>query len=1190
MPQYNAFALGARTVMMHFPTSVASSARISCVVGARQIHSTVRPPRPLKKLLVANRGEIAVRIMRAANELGIKTVAIYSHEDAKSMHRQKADESYLVRGPTPVGAYLNIPEIIDVARHHDVDGIHPGYGFLSESAPFARACKDAGVTFIGPTPDVVENMGDKTIARRLAQECNIPVVPGTDNAITTTNEARTFCEQHGFPVILKAAFGGGGRGMRVVREMKELEENFERATSEAKAAFGNGAMFIEKFVDRPRHIEVQILGDTTGDVVHLFERDCSVQRRHQKVVEIAPAPFFDAGLRDRLTADAVKLARHVGYRNAGTVEFLVSSTGEYYFIEVNPRLQVEHTVTEEVTGVDLVQSQIRIAEGASLKSLNLHQENITLRGCAIQCRVTAEDPEKDFRPDIGRLEVFRTGEGMGIRLDGGPAFPGALISPHYDSLLVKVTGKGMSHQQAATKLTRALGEFRIRGVKTNIPFLLNVLKHKAFLEGSITTRFIDSTPELFSFLDSRNRAQKLLQYLANVAVNGPQTPLGTDQKPSKMIARVPETPKGAIPTGWRKILKEQGPKAFAKAVREHKGVLVTDTTMRDAHQSLLATRVRTTDLARIAPYTAHALAPAYSLENWGGATFDVALNFLRECPWDRLAQLRELVPNIPFQMLLRGANAVGYKSYPDNVVFKYCDLAVRHGMDVFRVFDSLNYMPNLKLGIDAVGAAGGVVEGAMCYTGDVLNPRKGKYNMDYYLDLARQLIDSGVHVLCIKDMAGLLKPDAATALVGALRKEFPHMPIHMHTHDTAGNGVAAMIAAARAGADAVDLAVDSMSGMTSQPSMGAFVAAVEQTPLNTGIALDSVSAMSTYWEEARGAYAPFECTTTMKSGSSDVYRHEIPGGQYTNLHFQAYSMGLADQWPEIKRVYELANLMLGDIVKVTPTSKVVGDLAQFMVSNGIRDEQTLLEKADMLSFPGSVVEFFQGYLGHPHGGFPEPLRTKVLKGLPTIEGRPGASMPPLDFDKVKATLQNTFAEAKIRDVDVMSSALYPKVFSEYMAFKQENGDVSCLPTRNYLAGMHVGEEIAFDIERGKTLSIRLKTVSDADAFGKREVYFELNGQARSVYVADKTNVKSQQGREKATKSNPGHVGAPMPGQVIALRVKAGQEVQKGDPLVVLSAMKMETVVTAPISGRIERLPTAVGDDVSGGDLVIEIVP
>lgn len=1160
--------------------------------------------RPIRSVLVANRGEIAIRVFRACTELGIKSVAVYSEQDKMHMHRQKADESYIVgKGLPPVQAYLNIPEIIRVCKENDVDAVHPGYGFLSERSDFAQAVIDAGLRFIGPSPKVVQQMGDKVAARVAAIEAGVPIVPGTDGPVTTKEEALEFCQKHGLPVIFKAAYGGGGRGMRVVRKMDEVEEMFQRASSEAKAAFGNGAMFIEKFIERPRHIEVQLLGDKAGNVVHLYERDCSVQRRHQKVVEIAPAPRLPKEVRDKMTEAAVRLAKHVGYENAGTVEFLCDETGNFYFIEVNARLQVEHTVTEEITGIDLVQSQIRVAEGMTLPELGYTQENIKPRGYAIQCRVTTEDPANDFQPSTGRLEVFRSGEGMGIRLDSASAFAGAIISPYYDSLLVKVISHASDLQSSASKMNRALREFRIRGVKTNIPFLLNVLENQKFLHGVLDTYFIDEHPELFKFRVSHNRAQKLLNYVGEVLVNGPQTPLATPLKPANIEPHVPTVPldlsqealekeergEGKVtepPKGLRDILKSQGPEAFAKEVRSRKNLLLMDTTFRDAHQSLLATRVRSHDLLKISPYVAHKFNNLYALENWGGATFDVALRFLHECPWERLEDMRKQIPNIPFQMLLRGANAVGYTNYPDNVVFKFCELAVQTGMDIFRVFDSLNYLPNLILGMEAAGKAGGVVEAAISYSGDVSDPTKTKYDLKYYTNLADELVKAGTHVLSIKDMAGLLKPAAAKLLITAIRDRHPDIPIHIHTHDTSGAGVASMLACAQAGADVVDVAVDSMSGMTSQPSMGAVVASLQGTPLDTGLDLRDVSEYSAYWEQTRTLYAPFECTTTMKSGNADVYLNEIPGGQYTNLQFQAYSLGLGDFFEDVKKAYREANLLLGDIIKVTPSSKVVGDLAQFMVQNKLTADQ-LMEKAEELSFPKSVVEFLQGAIGTPYGGFPEPLRSRVLKDMPRIEGRPGEQLPPLDFNKLKAELKES--HPLVTDRDVMSAALYPQVTADYLNFRQDYGPVDKLNTRVFLTGPKVGEEFEVNIEKGKTLSVKtLAMAEDLTPNGEREVFFEMNGQLRSVLIRDKEAVKELHIHPKANKGNKSEVGAPMPGTVIDVRVKEGDKVEKGQPLVVLSAMKMEMVVQAPKAGTIKKLHIENNMKLEGDDLLVVI--
>uniref|UniRef100_A0AAY4BUQ5 Pyruvate carboxylase n=1 Tax=Denticeps clupeoides TaxID=299321 RepID=A0AAY4BUQ5_9TELE len=1068
---------------------------------------------PIKKVMVANRGEIAIRVFRACTELGIRTVAVYSEQDTGQMHRQKADEAYLIgKGLPPVSAYLHIPDIIRVAKENNVDAIHPGYGFLSERSDFAQACADAGVRFIGPSPEVVRKMGDKVEARALAIQAGVPVVPGTDGPITSLKEAEDFAKTYDFPIIFKAAYGGGGRGMRVVRNYEELEENYNRAYSEALAAFGNGALFVEKFIDKPRHIEVQILGDKYGNVIHLYERDCSIQRRHQKVVEIAPAAHLDPHLRDRLTKDSVNLAKQVGYENAGTVEFLVDKNGKHYFIEVNSRLQVEHTVTEEITDVDLVHAQLRICEGRSLPELGLKQDKIRINGSAIQCRVTTEDPARGFQPDTGRLEVFRSGEGMGIRLDSASAFQGALISPHYDSLLVKVISSGKDLPTAATKMNRALAEFRIRGVKTNIPFLQNVLSNHQFLYGTVDTQFIDENADLFHLKPVQNRAQKLLHYLGHLMVNGPATPIPVKAKPSDTDPVIPTVPIGA--------------------------------------------------------------------------TFDVAMRFLWECPWRRLQELRALMPNVPFQMLLRGANAVGYTNYPDNAVFKFCEVAKENGMDVFRVFDSLNYLPNMLLGMEAAGSAGGVVEAAISYTGDVSDPMRQKYSLEYYTQLAEELVKAGTHILAIKDMAGLLKPEASKILIGTLRDRFPEVPIHVHTHDTAGAGVAAMLACAEAGADIIDVAVDSMAGMTSQPSMGAVVACTKGTELDTGISLEKVFDYSEYWEVARGLYAPFDCTATMKSGNADVYENEIPGGQYTNLHFQAHSMGLGNKFKEVKKAYAEANKILGDLIKVTPSSKIVGDLAQFMVQNSLTREK-VEERADELSFPLSVVEFLQGHIGIPHGGFPEAFRSKVLKSLPRIEGRPGASLPPMDFQALESGLKAAHG-SDITTEDVMSAAMYPKVFQEFKEFTATFGPVDCLNTRLFLEGPKIAEEFQVELEKGKTLHIKALALGDLNKAGQREVFFELNGQLRSVLVKDTQAMKEMHFHPKALKDVIGQVGAPMPGKVVEVKVKQGQKVEKGQPLCVLSAMKMETVVNSPMDGIIVKLHVNPDSTLEGDDLIMEI--
>lgn len=1150
------------------------------------------------KLLVANRGEIPIRIFRTAHELSLETVAVYSHEDRLSMHRQKADEAYAIgaRGQyTPVGAYLAGDEIIKIARQHDVHLIHPGYGFLSENADFARAVERAGMVFIGPSPETIEGLGDKVSARKLAIAANVPVVPGTPGPVENFSDAKAFTDKHGFPVIIKAAFGGGGRGMRVVRHESELEGSFERATSEARTAFGNGTVFLERFLDRPKHIEVQLLGDSYGNVVHLYERDCSVQRRHQKVVEMGPARDLSVRTRDALLADAVKLARSVGYRNAGTAEFLVDpSDGSHFFIEINPRIQVEHTVTEEITGIDIVAAQIQIAAGATLEQLGLTQDRISARGFAIQCRITTEDPANGFAPDTGKIEVYRSSGGNGVRLDGGNGFAGSIITPHYDSMLVKCTTHGSTYEVARRKMLRALVEFRVRGVKTNIPFLASLLTHPVFIEGGCWTTFIDDTPELFTLVGSQNRAQKLLSYLGDLAVNGSSIKgqMGEPKLRGEIIKpTIIDTATGKpvdldtppATEGWRYVLEREGPAGFARAVRANKGTLIMDTTWRDAHQSLLATRLRTVDIVNIARETAHAYKGAFALECWGGATFDVAMRFLYEDPWDRLRKMRKLVPNIPFSMLLRGANGVAYSSLPDNAIYHFCRQAKKYGVDVFRVFDALNDVDQLQVGMKAVEAAGGVVEGTICYSGDMLNPKK-KYNLDYYLSLADKIVSMGTHILGIKDMAGVLKPRAATLLIGSLRQRFPDLPIHVHTHDSAGTGVTGMAACAHAGADVVDVATDSLSGTTSQPAVGALLAALEGTDADPHMDVDSIRAIDSYWSQLRLLYSPFEAGLT--GPDPEVYDHEIPGGQLTNLLFQAQQLGLGTQWTETKRAYKEANMLLGDIVKVTPTSKVVGDLAQFMVSNKLSGDD-VVERAGELDFPGSVLEFLEGLMGQPYGGFPEPLRTRALRDRRKLDRRPGLYLPSLDLAQIKANLREKFGTAT--ECDVASYAMYPKVFEEYRKFVDRFGDLSVLPTRFFLARPEIGEEFHVELEKGKLLILKLLAIGPlSEQTGQREVFYEMNGELRQVSVDDRTAAVDNAARIKADATDSSQVGAPMSGVVVEVRVHDGTEVKKGDPLAVLSAMKMEMVISAPHHGVVTALQVREGDSVDGQDLVCKI--
>ncbi len=1147
---------------------------------------------PFQKLLVANRGEIAIRVFRSAHELGIRTVAIYSHEDRFALHRFKADEAYRVGTPgEPIRAYLDIPAIVQLAVDVGVDAVHPGYGFLSENAAFARACAAAGVTFVGPNPEVLEALGDKVTARALAAKANVPVLAGGDAPVASTADAQALAVRLGFPVIIKASMGGGGRGMRVVRDPANLAAEVDAAQREAGTAFGVPDVFLEKFVERAKHIEVQLLGDRHGGLVHLFERDCSIQRRHQKVVELAPAPNLAPALRDRILEAALAIGRAVGIDNASTVEFLVDvAAGAFYFIEVNPRIQVEHTVTEVVTGFDIVKSQILVAQGVPLAAPEIgmgDQANIRTTGYAIQCRVTTEDPAKGFAPDYGRLTAYRSAGGPGIRLDAGTATNGAVITPFYDSLLVKVTASGIRFVDAASRMERCLQEFRVRGVKTNIPFLSNLLEHPDFLAGTVTTRFLDDTPGLFAFAPRQDRATKLLTYIGEVIVNGhpdvkPAARLTIPAAPVDPRPHRPTPSPAQLPSGTRTRLKELGPTRFAAWVRAENRLLVTDTTMRDAHQSLLATRMRTFDMLAVAPRYARHHADLFSLEMWGGATFDTSMRFLKEDPFDRLARLREQIPNVLFQMLLRAASAVGYSNYPDNVVGAFVKESAAAGMDVFRVFDALNWLPNLRLAIDAVQAAGGVAEAAICYTGDILDPRRDKYTLSYYVTLAKELEKLGTHILAVKDMAGLLKPYAAKRLVKALREEVG-LPIHFHTHDAPGGQMAAYLLAAEEGVDIVDAAFAPLSGVTAQPTLNGLVEALRFTPRDTGLSFDALQETARYWETVRTYYAPFEAGQA--ASSADVYQHEMPGGQATNLLQQAKSLGLGDRWPDVCRTYAAVNRMFGDIVKVTPTSKVVGDLTLFMLANDLSPSDVEDGQREV-AFPESVVEFFEGKLGQPPGGFPPALQARVLRGRPALTERPGATLPAVDLAATAAEVG-----AKIQRPptarEVVSYLMYPKVFIDLAAHEATYSDVSVLPTPVFFYGMAHGDEATIEIEPGKTLIVKFLTVGDPTDDGRRLVFFELNGQPREVLVRDKSlGAGTAVVRPKAEAGNPKQVGAPMPGAVVAVAVNVGEAVAKGQKLVTLEAMKMQTTLYAEAAGTVAEVLTKPGTQVEGGDMLV----
>ncbi len=1142
-----------------------------------------------KKILIANRGEIAIRVMRAANELGKKTVAVYAEEDKLGLHRFKADEAYKIgEGLGPVAAYLAIDEIIRVAKMSGADAIHPGYGLLSENPDFVDACTANGITFIGPKAETMRALGDKASARKVAIAAGVPVIPATEVLGDDMAETRDAAAKIGYPLMLKASWGGGGRGMRPIYGPDEVEEKVLEGRREAEAAFGNGEGYLEKMIQRARHVEVQILGDSHGGMYHLWERDCSVQRRNQKVVERAPAPYLTQAQRDEICELGRRICAHVNYECAGTVEFLMDmESSNFYFIEVNPRVQVEHTVTEEVTGIDIVRAQIRIAEGATLADATgiPSQADVQLHGHALQCRVTTEDPQNNFIPDYGRITAYRGATGMGIRLDGGTAYSGAVITRYYDSLLEKVTAWAPTPQEAIARMDRALREFRIRGVSTNIAFVENLLKHPKFLENRYTTTFIDETPDLFVFPKRRDRATKILTYIADITVNGhPETegrakPAATARAPKPPINKV-ETPAG----GTRNLLEEKGAQAVADWLAAQPQVLLTDTTMRDGHQSLLATRMRSYDMVKVAEAYAHNLPQLFSVECWGGATFDVAYRFLQECPWQRLRDLRKAMPNLMTQMLLRASNGVGYTNYPDNVVQFFVKQAAETGVDVFRVFDSLNWVENMRVAMDAVVESGKVCEGAICYTGDILNPDRAKYDLKYYVAMGKDLRDAGAHILGLKDMAGLLKPAAARILFKALKEEVG-LPIHFHTHDTSGLSAATVLAACDAGVDAVDAAMDAMSGGTSQPCFGSIVEALAHTDRDTGIDIRAVREISDYWEGVRAQYTAFEAGN--QAPASEVYLHEMPGGQFTNLKAQARSMGLEERWHEVAQTYADVNQMFGDIVKVTPSSKVVGDMALMMVSQNLTRQQ-VEDPAHDTAFPDSVIDMLRGNLGQPPGGFPKAIIAKVLKDETPNTERPGKHLKAQDIQATRARVSAELEGFKLDDEDLNAYLMYPKVFLDYMGRHRIYGPVRTLPTRTFFYGMAPSEEISAEIDPGKTLEIRLQTVGETNDDGEVKVFFELNGQPRVIRVPNRKVKAVTAKRPKAAEGNPSQIGAPMPGAVASVTVAVGQKVAAGDMLLTIEAMKMETGIHVDHDAVVKAVHVRPGDQIDAKDLLVEL--
>lgn len=1136
-----------------------------------------------RRVLIANRGEIAIRIIRACKELDIQTIAIYSKEDKNSLFRVKADEAYELNGELgPVGAYLDMDGIINLAKLKDVDAIHPGYGFLSENPEFSRKCEENGIVFIGPTYDMMNKLGDKIQSKKVADSVGVATIPGENKVVKNIDDAKLIAKKCGYPIMLKAAAGGGGRGMRIVYGDEEISSSYNSAKNEALKAFGNDDIFIEKYIENPKHIEVQLLGDNYGNLVHLYERDCSIQRRHQKVIEIAPSLNINEEFRKKIYADAKKIASAVSYRNAGTIEFLVDKNNKHYFIEMNPRIQVEHTVSEMITGIDIVQTQILIAEGYELssKKINIKSQNdIKLFGYAIQCRVTTENPEDNFLPDTGVISEYRTSSGYGIRLDGGNGFTGAEIKPYYDSLLFKLTSHARGFDQAIKKSIRALEESTINGVKTNIPFLLNVLRHDDFSNGICNTNFIENNPELLKVKSSDDRESKLLNYLGNMAVNQ-----YSPKKYNSDVLFVPDVKKIKTLEGSKSLLDKFGPKAVADYALSEKKLLITDTTYRDAHQSLLATRMRTKDMLKIAPAVSKLMPNLFSLEMWGGATFDVAFRYLKESPWDRLVELRKQIPNIMFQMLIRGSNGVGYKNYPDNLIKKFIEQSAVNGIDIFRIFDSLNWIEGMQLSIEEVLKQNKVAEACICYTGDILDENRDKYTLDYYVKKAKALENLGAHIIGIKDMSSLLKPMAAKKLILALKNEIS-IPIHLHTHDTSGNGVATVMMAALAGVDIVDCAFSSMSGLTSQPSMNSVVAALEYTDRDTKMNLDNMQKISDYWKSIRPIYSAFE--SDLKSSTAEIYKYEIPGGQYSNLKPQVDSFGLGDKFSEVKEKYREVNFLLGDIVKVTPSSKVVGDMAIFMVQNDL-DKNNIFIKGKEIDFPDSVVSYFQGMMGQPDGGFPERLQQIVLKDKICLSGRPGSYLEEIKFDEIKEYLSTKYGSNDIEDI--LSYALYPKVYEEYKNFTKQNGQVTSLESRIFFEGLTIGDTYEIEIDEGKICIIKLISVGELNEFSKRNVVFEINGNRKIFSIKDnitKNDIVSNSKRY-AEEGNLREIGANIPGNIIKLLVEVGDEIEEKQPLAVIEAMKMETNIISTMKGKVSKIFVKENQQVAANELIFEI--